>query len=328
MTAPTDLSRLDVGQRVQDPLLVLEVEQRGGDTPHTILLLGNSTGRLATAPFWAEDQPRIAGISRGDVVQVIGELGRYRDQRQLKVSSIRPLPKGSVELSRLVPAIGDPAPYWKTLDGWREEITRPRLAQTLALFYHDHEFRAAYEACPASLGGHHAMLGGLLKHTVEVATIARAIARVCRAEQDVVLAGVLLHDIGKLEAYRWEGGLFEATEAGTLHGHVVLGTLMLDRRVRAAATMPCTGAELAILHHLILSHHGRLEFGAAVPPLTLEAEVLHYADNASAKTASMADALADPANFEGDALVSARTLWQLDRRRAYRGKSDWGAGEG
>ena len=327
MTAPTDLSRLDVGQRVQDPLLVLEIEQRGGDTPHTILLLGNSTGRLATAPFWAEDQPRIAGICRGDVVQVIGELGRYRDQRQLKVSSIRPLPKGSVELDKLVPAIGDPGPYWKALDGWRAEITRPRLAQTLALFYQDDEFRERYQACPASPGGHHALLGGLLKHTVEVATIARAIARVCRAEQDVVLAGVLLHDIGKLEAYRWEGGLFEATEAGTLHGHVVLGTLMLERRVRAATPMPCTEAELAILHHLILSHHGRLEFGAAVPPLTLEAEVLHYADNASAKTASMADALADPANFEGDALVSARTLWQLDRRRAYRGKSDWGAGE-
>ena len=74
----------------------------------------------------------------------------------------------------------------------------------------------------------------------------------------------------------------------------------------------------------MLSHHGKLEFGAAVPPMTLEAEVLHYADNASAKTASMADALADPANFEGDELVSARTLWQLDRRRAYRGRSDWG----
>jgi 23S rRNA maturation-related 3'-5' exoribonuclease YhaM len=94
--------------------------------------------------------------------------------------------------------------------------------------------------------------------------------------------------------------------------------------VRGAAPMPCTEQELAILQHLVPSHHGRLEFGAAVPPMTLEAEVLHYADNASAKTASMADALADAGNFEGDDLVSARTLWQLDRRRAYRGRSDWG----
>lgn len=320
----TDLPGLSPGQRVQDPLLILEVDRRGGDTPHTVLTLANATGRLSSAPFWLEDQPKIAGLSPGDVAQIIGEVALYRGQRQLKVTSIRPLPKGTVDMSRLVPSIGDPAPYWKTLDGWRAEIVRPRLAATLNLFYGDDDFRLRYEACPASLSGHHALLGGLLKHTVEVASIARAIARVCRAETDLVVAGVLLHDIGKLDAYRWEGGLFEMTEAGALHGHVVLGALMVDRAVRAAEPAPCTAQELAILQHLVLSHHGRLEFGAAVAPMTLEAEVLHYADNASAKTASMADALADADNFDGDSLVSARGLWQLDRRRAYRGRSDWG----
>ena len=324
MSHPTDLPGLSAGQRIQDPLLILEVERRGGDTPHTILTFGNASGRLPSAPFWQEDQPKIAGLAPGDVAQVIGEIALYRGHRQLKVTSLRPLPKGAVDLGQLVPSIGDPAPYWKTLDGWRAEIVRPRLAATLELFYADDDFRLRYEACPASLAGHHAVLGGLLKHTAEVATIARAIARVCRAEQDLVLAGVLLHDIGKLESYGWEGGLFTMSEAGTLHGHVVLGALMLDRAVRAAHPMPCTEQELAILQHLVLSHHGRLEYGAAVAPMTLEAEVLHYADNASAKTASMADALADEGNFEGESLVSARTLWQLDRRRAYRGRSDWG----
>lgn len=325
MTDLLDLPTLGPGHRIQDPLLVVEVERKGGDTPHTVLTFANASGRLASAPFWQEDQPRIAGIAPGDVAQVIGEVGLYRGQRQIKVSSIRPLPKGSVDLRRLVPSIGDTGPYWRTLDGWRAEIARPRLAATLALFYDDDAFRMAYEACPASLQGHHARLGGLLQHTVEVASIARTIARACRAEADLVLAGVLLHDIGKLDAYRWEGGLFESTEAGTLHGHVVLGALRLDRAVRAAVPPPCTEQELALLQHLVLSHHGKLEFGAAVSPMTLEAEVLHYADNASAKTASMADALADPSHFEGDELVSARPLWQLDRRRAYRGRSDWGA---
>jgi len=325
MTELTNLSALAPGQRIQDPLLILELDRRGGDTPHTVLTFANATGKLPSAPFWLEDQGKIAGLAAGDVAQVIGEVALYRGQRQLKVSSIRPLPKGAVELSRLVPSIGDPAPFWKTLDGWRAEIVRPRLAATLAVFYDDDDFRLRYEACPASLAGHHALLGGLLKHTVEVASIARAIARACRAEADLVLAGVLLHDIGKLESYRWDGGLFAMTEAGSLHGHVVLGALMLDRAVRGVTPPVCTEQELALLQHLVLSHHGRLEFGAAVPPMTLEAEVLHYADNASAKTASMAEAVADPSNFEGDDLVSARTLWQLDRRRAYRGRSDWGA---
>lgn len=320
-----DLTRLEIGHRLQDPLLVLEVDQRGsGEGAFTVLVLGNSTGRIASAPFWAEEQPRVAGIGRGDVVQVIGEVTTYRERRQLKVTSLRVLPRASVDWRSLLPSVGDIARYWDLLDQWRRDVSGPRLRETLALFYEDDEFRQRYGECPASLSGHHAMLGGLLKHTAEVATIARAIARTTpRADADLVLAGVLLHDIGKLESYRWDG-VFEMTDRGSLYGHVVLGTLMLERRIRECAAPPCEPAELDLLHHLILSHHGKLEFGAPVAPMTLEAEILHWADNASAKTTSMADALTDGENFSGTALVSARTLWQLDRRRAFRGVSTWG----
>ncbi len=127
--------------------------------------------------------------------------------------------------------------------------------------------------------GHHAVLGGLLQHTCEVATIGRSVAEACGADPDLVLAGALLHDIGKLEAYRWRAG-FETTEAGALLGHVALGLMMLRRRVAERPPPACTDAELLLLLHLIASHHGRLKFGAACPPMTLEAEVLHYADDA------------------------------------------------
>ena len=255
---PPDLKQLAVGDRVQDPLLVLEVEQResarGG---FTTLTLGNGHGRLPTAPFWAEDQPRIAGIVPGDVAQVIGEVGHYNGRRQLKVSSIRVLPRGTIDWRQLLPSIGDVAPYWERLDRWRGEVHRPRLRQTLDLFYTDEEFRRRYQECPASTTGHHAELGGLLRHTCEVAAIGRAIAKVCRADPELVLAGALLHDIGKLDAYRWEGA-FELTECGALLGHVTLGILMLDRRVGQEQSPPCTDRELIILHHLIASHHGKL----------------------------------------------------------------------
>jgi len=208
------------------------------------------------------------------------------------------------------------------LDAWRREIAKPRLAAVLALLYDEEDFRRRYERCPASIAGHHAALGGLLKHTTEVAVIARAITRVAGADQDLVLAGVLLHDIGKLDAYRWDGG-FAYTDAGHLVGHVVLGALALERRLNECATPTCTDAERALLQHLILAHHGRLEYGSPVTPMTLEAEVLHWADNASAKTASMADALRDADAF-GEELVSQRRFWQLDQRRAFRGSSDWG----
>ncbi len=319
-----DLARLAVGDRIQHPLLVKEVNVReAANGPFTTLVLGNALGELPTAPFWSEQQHQVAGIARGDVVQVIAEVGTYNDRRQLKVTSIRVLPKGSVDWGDLLPSVGDVAPYWRLLDQWRGEVRGPRLRAVLDLFYADDGFRARYERCPAAPQGHHAEIGGLLKHTWEVAFLGRAIAKVCKADPDLVLAGALLHDIGKLEAYRWEGG-FETTEEGHLVGHVALGMLMLERRLAAAEPMPCTPGERLLLQHLVASHHGKLEYGATAPPMTLEAEVLHFADNASAKTASMAEVLAAPDTFAGDALVSARRLWMVDNRRVFRGASDWG----
>jgi 3'-5' exoribonuclease len=323
MTHPV-LPELPAGARVQDPFLIMDVEARGGDNPHTILTLGNASGRIQTAPFWASDAPRIAGIGKGRVVQVIGTVGSYRDRRQLAVDSIRVLPPDEVDWRELMPTVGDVGRYWTVVDRWRTNIKGPRLAATLALFYDDPGFRTRYGECPASTAGHHAALGGLLKHSCEVAHIALATAKLFpHADPDLVLAGVLLHDIGKLESYRWEGA-FEVTVAGSVVGHVVLGAMMLDRRVRQAAEPPCTPDELLELHHLILSHHGKMEFGAPVTPMTLEAEILHYADNASAKAASMDDALRDPENFSEGGAVSNRTIWQIDRRRAWRSGSDWG----
>jgi 3'-5' exoribonuclease len=327
MNTDLQIPRLEVGTRVQDPFLVLEVEQRSGDNPHTILHFGNRSGRMASAPVWASDAARIAGVARGDVVQVIGDVSSYREKRQLKISSIRVLPKSEIPWRSLMPSVGEVGPFWDVIDRYRREIRGPRLAATLALLYDDPGFRRRYEECPASLTGHHSALGGLLKHTAEIVVIARQMAKVMKGDGDLVLAGVLLHDIGKLEAYRWEGS-FEYTDAGRLLGHVVLGLRMLERRLAAEPVAPCTEEEVTILEHLILSHHGKLEFGSPVEPMTSEAEILHFADNTSAKVASFNEAMANPENFADGGQVSARTLWELDKRRVYRWRSDWGAAGG
>lgn len=320
-----DLPTLRPGERVQDTFLVLDTEQKSFDgSACTVLTFGNASGRLASAPFWDRDQAMVEGVRRGHVVQVLGEIADYRGRRQLRVSSLRLLPPASVELGHLVPSVGDVSRLWETVDTWRAEIRAPRLGAVVALFYEDADFRRRYGECPASVAGHHAALGGLLQHTVEVAAIARTIARAAGADAELVLAGALLHDIGKLEAYRWDG-VFDYSEAHHLIGHVVLGALMLERRLDEASlgAPPCTSEERRLLLHLILSHHGRLEYGSPVAPLTLEAEVLHWADNASARTASMAEALRDADAF-ADGLVCQRRVWQLDNRRPYRGASDWG----
>ncbi len=319
--APVSLPDLAIGARVEDSLLVYDVEQRtqSDGSPYVILTLGNSSGRVKTAPFWSSEVHKVEGLEKGAVVSVIGDVGEYRGDRQLKVASIRSVPPNLVEWSRLLPSVGDVAPWWASVDKWLGEMAEGPWRKAVGLFYGDPDFRGRYERCPASLSNHHAALGGLLKHTVEVGAIARTMAKACGASWDLVLAGVLLHDVGKLEAYSWDG-LFEMTEAGSLMGHVVLGSQMLDRRLDEEEEPPLSDEERLVLQHLILSHHGEMEFGSPVRPMTLEAEVLHYADEASARTANFVAALRDGANFgEGESV--SKPIWTLDRRRVYRGRS-------
>ncbi len=318
---PTDIPSLAVGARVEDTFLVIEVRAHTMDTGDvfTILTLSNSSGRIPTEPFWPSRQDEVAGLSRGNVVQILGEVGTFRERRQLKVTSVRPLPTETVNLLALLPTVGAVDRYWQVLDGWRRDLEPGGVRTTVDLFYEDENFRQRYEQCPGAVYGHHAAIGGLLKHTAEVAAIGRTIARASGANIEYVLAGALLHDIGKIESYRWDG-LFDYTDAGRLVGHVTLGALMLERRVREQATPPCSPRELLLLTHFILSHHGRLEWGSPVQPMTLEAEALHWADNASAKTSSVAEALRDDDNFPEGSFSSP--VRGLEWRRLYRDGGD------
>ncbi|HKU62140.1 MAG TPA: HD domain-containing protein [Gemmatimonadales bacterium] len=325
VTEPSDPVVAPLGTRVEAPMLVHQIERRawGEGREGVILVLGTSAGRIGTAPLWGERQAWAANVARGTIVHASGRVGAFRGVRQLELSGLRVAPADSVPLRALVPGTTTTIADWTVLDEARRALRRPRLRRVLGLFYDDPPFRSAYEECPASTAGHHAQLGGLLRHTVEVVAIARAVAITSGADRELVLAGAMLHDVGKLEAYAWRRGVFELTEAGALLGHVTLGMLMLDRHLARHAP-DCTHREVLLLQHLIASHHGVLEHGAPVRPMTLEAEVLHYADDASAKTSSMADALASSEYFNGNDVLSARSLWQVDHRRIFRGRSEWG----
>jgi 3'-5' exoribonuclease len=158
-------------------------------------------------------------------------------------------------------------------------------------------------------------------------SIARGIARVARANEELVVAGAMLHDIGKLESYTWADGVFDTTERGRLAGHVVIGAMMLREALAAVPAPICTEEEAMLLEHLILSHHGKLEFGSPVRPMTLEAEILHFADDASAKTAAINEAYASEEYFPGDARVSAKRVWQIDNRWLFRSGADFGGND-
>ena len=129
------------------------------------------------------------------------------------------------------------------------------------------------------------------------------------------MAGALLHDIGKVEAYCVKAEGFDHTPTGVLLGHVTLGALMFDRRV-TAAQVPFTTAQRDEMLHFILSHHGSLEFGSPVQPMTTEAEIVHWADESSAKATDMVDEFADPELFPtgSNAELSTKRSWRLGRK--------------
>jgi 3'-5' exoribonuclease len=318
------LAGLPAGATVDAPCLIRDIQHRGGDHPHTILLVGNAAGSISSAPIWASDRHCIEGLLPGQPVRLRGSISIWRDRAQLQIVFIEPLTPTPALWRLLLPSIGDPAPWWRIIDRLRAEIQSTHLRSVVAIFFDDNNFRDKLTQCPGSLSGHHGKIGGLLQHTCEVGHFSRTLAETNpRVDGELLLAAALLHDLGKLEAYRWDGH-FRMTPIGRTIGHVVLGTLMLDRAWHAASVPPCSLEELELLQHLILAHHGQLEHGAVVRPMTLEAELLHQADLASARGNSMSEALEESANFLAASEISTQSLWQLDRRRIWRRKCDWG----
>lgn len=312
-----DLETLSPGERVQHDLLVRAREDkttRNGD-PFAVLQLGNASGQIA-ANVWKEQLPWIDGVKAGCIVQAIGVVEAYQGRRQLKLTAaLRVLAATVTNLDEFLPHIAvETSKLWDQVDKWRKDIGSGTLRIAVDLFFADDAFRAAFERTPGAPKGHHAKVGGLLMHVVEVGAIARAAAKTMRANVDLVTVGALLHDIGKVETYASSAAGFENTRGGHLLQHMVLGSLMLDRRLRSLLPHTLSETQELELHHFIQSHHGIPEHGAAVRPMTLEAELLHWADQASANGNNFNDAVQDPELFPADEEFSVKKSWRLDRR--------------
>lgn len=319
-----NLPQLTAGAAVSAELLVLERVERstGAGDPFWVLTLGNASGTLQTAPVWKDNATWLDGVDKGRVVQVLGQVEVYAKTgaRQLKVTGpVRVLPSGTERIDEFLPRVEYATErLWDALDKLRGSIATPRLTESVNLFFADDAFRARFERTPGAVRGHHAKLGGLLLHVCEVASIGQQMAKTMRkANVDLVVAGALLHDIGKVEAYTVDAKGLGYDPRNHLIGHVVLGCLMFTERVaaaRAAGTCTLGDGHVTELQHMILSHHGSLEFGSPVQPMTVEAELLHWADESSAKADSFVESLSDAELFPSGDEISARKSWQLDRR--------------
>jgi 3'-5' exoribonuclease len=243
---------------------------RGG-SPYLALELVDPSGRI-DARVWSDVELLDARFGEGDAVRVLGRVEKFRDRLQLEVRSLE---AAEEDPASLAPALRRDA---DELDGFLEflaaEIAHPGLRATVARFVEDAAVRSALRGLPAA-ETHHAYAGGLLEHTVGVATLCREVAQLHpRLRADLVLAAALLHDVGRtLELER--GPTFRVTEEGRLLGHVHLSLRLVE--ARAAALETEVRAEL--LHAIAVHHDGRAA-------RTAEAAVLYHANQLDSAAAT------------------------------------------
>jgi 3'-5' exoribonuclease len=232
---------------------------------------------------------------RPDVfLRVKGAVTSYNGRLQLRLDKARFAADAEIdEFSAFFPVSARPVPEMLAeLDGFLGSVQDPWIGRLLrGLFIEDADLRGAFARAPAAKSMHHAYLGGLLEHTLSVLGMAeRACAHYRTLNRDLVVAGVLLHDVGKTAELSYQRS-FGYTDAGNLLGHIALEAEWIGRAVGKIPQFP-EELRLQILH-IVLSHHGRLEFGSPVLPKTPEALLVHHLDDLDGKLEAMFQALRD-----------------------------------
>jgi len=161
-----------------------------------------------------------------------------------------------------------------------EQIQNPFIYSFFSLFNSKEDMRERFFLFPASIGVHHMYLGGLLEHSVNVASIAYKIADLTGGDKDIIIAGSLIHDMGKIEEMEFKGR-FRYSDRGRLLGHIGLGVMMFETLIKEIENFPSYIADM--LTHIIISHHGTEEWGSPKKPMSIEALIIHYIDNLDAK---------------------------------------------
>jgi 3'-5' exoribonuclease len=265
-----------------------EVRQRRGGGPYLALTLGDRTGDVAGL-VWENVEELGVVCEAGRVVRVRGQVQRYNQRLQVVVRAAEQLPDERVDATLFVRSSEiDPKLLWRRLETLIEEVADPHLKQLLFRVFSDSEVSERFRIAPAARGMHHAFRSGLLEHTVSMATAALKLADHYRLNVDMVIAGSLLHDLGKT----WEleiGSSISYTDDGRLLGHLAQEVLFVDQKISELSDFP---AELRQhLLHILLSHHGEYEFGSPRRPKTPEALLVHMVDNLDSKMAGMLEAI-------------------------------------
>lgn len=318
------VSGLRENQRVEGEVYLIFSKARrtrSSGEPFLALELSDRTGRIQARAWENVDAlDAVAAVDR--FVRVAGKVRRFHEALSLNLEAVEPVPDGEFDLTDFLPAsVRDAGEMVDELGRLVAEIGSPPLRELAGKFFgpkDDPEFMRLFCRAPAAEMIHHAVLGGLLEHTLSVAGLCLDIGKRYRQYNrdlnlDLLLTGALLHDVGKVRELTWTRS-FGYSDEGRLIGHIVIGAEMVLERARKVSDFP--PETLTLLRHVILSHHGLREWGSPEEPKTVEAMILHHADNLDGKIYLFRGAARATGEDEGP--ESRWTYNKVLRREVYR----------
>lgn len=230
---------------------------------------------MIEARIWEDAQEAATILNGRSIAKVDGRAERFRERLQVRIQRIRLARPEEYDQADMQPSTERDIPaMMAAIDEACMSIVNPHLAQLVAYFFTQESFQRAFQQAPAGVRVHHAYLGGLLEHTYEILQLAPPLLELYpQIDRDLLISGILLHDIGKVEEYQWEAD-FGFTDQGRLLGHVIIGAQRISQAIASLTNFPQPLAYQ--LQHMILAHHGRYEYGSPRRPKTIEAIALHH----------------------------------------------------
>ncbi len=251
--------------------------------------LQDKTGTV-NAKVWDPDSPGIAEFETGDYIWVVGEVVVFNNANQVNIRQARKATDGEYTPADYVPCSErDINEMYDELMKLVASVRAPYMKTLLAGYFEDEDFKKKFCFHSAAKSVHHGFVGGLLEHTLSVASLCAFYADHYKyLDRDLLLTAAILHDIGKLrELSPYPDN--DYTDEGQLLGHIMIGASMVNEAISKIPDFPRVKADE--LMHCILSHHGELEFGSPKKPAIAEAIALSFADNTDAKMETMKEAL-------------------------------------
>jgi 3'-5' exoribonuclease len=254
-------------------------KKQGGQ--YLALIVSDRTGSLE-ARMWDDVADPIAFCSEGCYVKVQGDISKYNGKFQITLKKLRLAADSEIDPRDFQPATKyDVEAMWTELRGYVSAFRNEDLKRLVFAFLDDAQIGPAFKSAPAAKRLHHAWLGGLLEHVVTLVRVClAAVPFYPEVDADLLVTGAILHDVGKVRELEWKSS-FSYTLEGQMIGHISIAQGMLREKVLALAPFP---EKLAMLvEHMILSHHGKYEFGSPKLPMTAEALLLSALDDLEAK---------------------------------------------